>query len=121
MIIGITVLPARLIRFAPAGAFTAPARLTCVKRFPLTMNVAFSIGARPSPMMTRAPSNTVTAGACAKIATAEAVNTAASTRSFVRYIINHQFLSDYFADNYTRLGSPKEKQAADDTWITRTM
>src|SRR5262245_3889930 len=67
MIAGMTVLPARLTRVAPAGGRTLAALPTCVKRPPLTMNEAFSSGARPSPVTRRAPSNTVAAdaGVCA--------------------------------------------------------
>src|SRR5215813_6608045 len=67
MIAGMTVLPARLTRLAPAGTRTLAALPTCVKRAPLTMNEAFSSGARPSPVMMRAASNSVTAdaGVCA--------------------------------------------------------
>src|SRR5262245_61090222 len=68
MMAGITVLPARLTRVAPAGTRTSAARPTSPKRAPLTTNEAFSIGGRESPRMIRAPSNTVTpvAGACPK-------------------------------------------------------
>ena len=45
MIVGMTVLPARLTRVAPAGAFTSAARPTCVIRPPSTTIAAFSIGA----------------------------------------------------------------------------
>src|SRR3954470_5970604 len=77
MIAGITVLPARLTCVAPAGARTSAALPTCTNRAPLTRNEAFSIGARASPTMTRAPSNTVTpvGGACAKAVTADAATT----------------------------------------------
>ena len=59
MIAGITVLPARLTRVAPAGTFTLAAVPTCTKRPPVTTKEAFSIGARVSPTITRAPSKTV--------------------------------------------------------------
>jgi len=45
---------------------------------PATMNVAFSMGARPSPTMSRAPSNTVTsvaAGTCPRTAAEHAETT----------------------------------------------
>src|SRR5262245_3222913 len=66
MIAGITVLPARLTRIAPAGGRTSAARPTWTNFEPLTTNDAFSIGARPSPTITRAFSKTVTAadGVC---------------------------------------------------------
>src|SRR5258705_9199082 len=86
---GMTVLPARLTRVAPAGTRTSAARPTAVKRLPVTMNVAFSIGARPSPTMTRAPSKAMTpAGACASIDADHAAMTAtaARTRSFTRFM-----------------------------------
>ena len=85
MIAGITVLPARFTRVAPAGTRTSAALPTCTKRAPLTTNEAFSIGARPSPTMTRAPSKTVTpvAGACPRAVTDQAA-TAMTTRSFSR-------------------------------------
>jgi hypothetical protein len=66
MIVGITVFPVRLTRIAPAGTFTSAARPTCVMRAPSTTIVALSIGARPSPTMTRAPSKAVTVGDCAR-------------------------------------------------------
>ena len=59
MIAGITVLPARLTRRAPAGTGTSPPRPTCMMRVPSTTNAAFSI-AVPSPTISGAPSNTVT-------------------------------------------------------------
>src|SRR4030095_9937235 len=65
--VGMTVLPARLTRFAPAGAFTSAARPTCVILPALTTMVALSI-TRPSPTITRAPSKTVTEGVCASSA-----------------------------------------------------
>jgi hypothetical protein len=55
-IAGITVLPARLTRAAPAGAWIWPARPTCVKRPLLTTKAAPSIGAAAVPMIRRAPS-----------------------------------------------------------------
>ena len=67
IIAGMTVLPARSTRAAPAGTCTSPALPTWVKRPLSTMNAAFSMGALSSPTMSRAPSNTVTpvaAGAC---------------------------------------------------------
>src|SRR5436190_198833 len=83
MIVGMTVLPARFTRVAPAGTRTSAARPTAVKRLPVTTKVALSMGARPSPTMRRAPSKTVTVGACARIA-AGAAAIAARTRSFAR-------------------------------------
>ncbi len=64
--VGITVLPARLTRVAPAGTVTLPLGPTWAIRPPVTTMVALSIGALPSPTMTRAPSKAVVpAGACA--------------------------------------------------------
>ena len=57
--VGITVLPARLTRVAPAGTVTLPLGPTCAMRPPVTTMVALSIGALPSPTMTRAPSKAV--------------------------------------------------------------
>src|SRR5437867_3674807 len=57
---GITVLPVRLTRCAPAGMGISPRRPTRVNRLPSATNAEFSIGARPSPVMRRAPSKTVT-------------------------------------------------------------
>src|SRR5262245_4729765 len=82
MSVGITVLPARFTRVAPAGTRTSPVRPTAVKRLPVTTKVAFSIGARPSPTMTRAPSKTVTLF-CASVVSGSAA-IAARTRSFAR-------------------------------------
>ena len=68
-----------------SGDADVAARPTCVNRPPLTMNEAFSIGARPSPTMTRAPSNTVTAGACPRIDSGDKA-TAARTTNVARCI-----------------------------------
>src|ERR1700686_4878772 len=46
------------MRAAPAGILSSPLRPIAVNRSPSTMNAAFSIGAPPSPLMSRAPSNT---------------------------------------------------------------
>src|SRR5438034_7152412 len=83
MIAGITVLPARFTRVAPAGTRTSAALPTCTKRAPFTTNDAFSIGVRPSPTMTRAPSKTATpvAGACPRAVT-DAAATATRTSRF---------------------------------------
>src|SRR5215510_7468780 len=59
---GITVLPVRSTCRAPAGIWIWPRRPTRENRFPSTMNAEFSIGAVPSPVINRAPSNTVTGG-----------------------------------------------------------
>ena len=45
--VGITVLPVRLTRVAPAGAFTSAARPTCAILPAFTTMVALSIGAPP--------------------------------------------------------------------------
>ena len=64
MIAGITVLPARSTRVAPAGAVTlAPA---CTILPPSTISVPFST-TLPSPTISRAPSYAVTAGAWAGV------------------------------------------------------
>ena len=55
MIIGITVLPVRLTRLAPAGTLTSLALPAWVILAPSTTIVPFSI-TRPSPTMIRAPS-----------------------------------------------------------------
>src|SRR5712691_3969423 len=113
---GITVLPARFTRVAPAGTRTSAARPTAVKRLPVTMNVAFSIGARPSPTMTRAPSKAITpvvAGACASIATDHAA-TAASVRSLTRRIAassagilvcRNRFVPKFLSDQLRGIGA----------------
>src|SRR5262245_45278690 len=62
---GMTVLPVRLTRAAPAGAVTSPRRPTWVKRPPSTRNAESSIGALASPVMSRAPSNSVMVAGCA--------------------------------------------------------
>ena len=64
MIAGMTVLPVKSTRAAPAGTFNCPLVPTWVNRLFSTMNAEFSIGARPSPTMSRAPSNTVTPAGC---------------------------------------------------------
>ena len=55
---GITVLPTRLIRVAPAGGRTEPARPTAVIRPSTTTSTPFSMAGLPVPLMMRAPSNT---------------------------------------------------------------
>ena len=72
---GITVLPVRSTRAAPAGACTSPLRPTRVNRAFSTRNAEFSIGAPPSPAISRAPSNSVTrrAGAWAAVSIEPAV------------------------------------------------
>ena len=54
-----TVLPVRSTRTAPAGTCSSPRRPTRVNCVFSTMNAEFSMGALPSPVMRRAPSNTV--------------------------------------------------------------
>src|SRR5215510_8820144 len=56
---GITVLPERSTRVAPAGGWRSPFFPTHVKVSPSTRNAELSIGALPSPTMRRAPSNHV--------------------------------------------------------------
>ena len=65
--IGITVLPARLTRAAPAGTRTSAAAPAWAIFAPSTTTVAFSI-TRPSPTISRAPSYAVTLWADAGIA-----------------------------------------------------
>ena len=55
IIIGITVLPARLTRLALAGTLTSLALPACTIRAPSTTMVPFSI-VLPLPTMSRAPS-----------------------------------------------------------------
>src|ERR1700716_849614 len=76
MIIGITVLPARFTRVAPAGAWTSAARPACTILLPSTTSVPFSIGALSLPTISRAPSNTVT---CALAGTANPATTPSAT------------------------------------------
>src|SRR5947208_14294564 len=57
--VGITVLPERSTRAAPGGACTSARRPTVVNRLFSTTNAEFSI-VLPSPVMSRAPSYTVT-------------------------------------------------------------
>src|SRR6188474_716789 len=59
-IAGITVLPVRFTRRAPAGTDTSAALPACTNRSPSTMKTAFSTAWEPSPTRSRAPSNTVT-------------------------------------------------------------
>src|SRR2546422_10630933 len=64
---GMTVLPASDTRSTPAGTVTRAAGPTAEIRPSRTRMVAFSIGARSVPSMTRAPVNALTApGACAR-------------------------------------------------------
>src|SRR6185436_10308003 len=84
--IGITVLPARLTRAAPAGTRTSAAVPTWAIFAPSTTTVAFSI-TRPSPTITRAPSYTVTLWADAGIASparTPTIATATSATAFIR-------------------------------------
>src|SRR4030095_4717664 len=55
-----TVLPVRSTRRAPGGVAIWPRRPTRENRFPSTMKAEFSLGAVPSPVINRAPSNMVT-------------------------------------------------------------
>jgi hypothetical protein len=54
-IVGMTVLPVRSTRAAPAGTCTSPRRPMAVKWLLSTTNTESSIGALPSPVMRRAP------------------------------------------------------------------
>src|SRR5262249_31080710 len=56
-----TVLPVRSTRVAPAGTNTSARRPAAMKRVPSTTNAAFSM-TLPSPVISRAPSYTVTGG-----------------------------------------------------------
>src|SRR5262245_52605043 len=56
-----TVLPVRSTRRAPAGTVSAPLRPTWVMRVPSTTKAESPIGVPPSPVISRAPSNTVVA------------------------------------------------------------
>src|SRR3954463_5768971 len=58
---GITVLPERSTRRAPAGTVTSPRLPTAVNLLFSTTKAEFSIGVPPSPVMSRAPSKTVIA------------------------------------------------------------
>src|SRR5262245_24998804 len=60
IIAGITVLPARSTRAAPAGALTSPCRPTEVMRPLSTTTALFSMTGLRSPGISRAPSNTTT-------------------------------------------------------------
>src|SRR5512143_3520148 len=64
---GITVFPVRSTRAAPAGAATFPLRPTAVILAFSIRNAEFSMGTLPSPVMSRAPSNSVAevSGGCA--------------------------------------------------------
>ena len=87
-IIGITVLPARLTRVAPAGTRTSAAAPAWAIFVPSTTNVAFSI-TRPSPTISRAPSYAVTERSDSRIAHPARnprVRTAATTNTFTRRI-----------------------------------
>src|SRR5580765_2520165 len=53
---GITVLPVRSTRTAPCGGWRSPFLPTQVKLSPSTRNAALSMGALPSPTISRAPS-----------------------------------------------------------------
>ena len=92
--IGITVLPARLTRVAPAGTRTSAAPPTCAIFALSTTSVAFSI-TRPSPTINRAPSYAVTDCADAGIAhpasRAIVATTTACTRHMRASIMEYAF------------------------------
>src|SRR5262245_56766021 len=95
MIIGITVLPARLTRVAPAGTRMSAAGPTCAILAPSTTSVAFSI-TRPSPTINRAPSYAVTdwadagnAKATSKPRATTTVTAATFTRCMETSSMNH--------------------------------
>src|SRR5712671_562542 len=58
---GITVLPERSTRRAPAGTVTSPRRPTATNLLFSITKAEFSIGVLPSPVISRAPSKTVIA------------------------------------------------------------
>src|SRR5579862_833305 len=60
IIAGMTVFPVKSTCAAPAGTCNWPRRPTRVNKLFSTRKAEFSIGALPSPVMRRAPSNTVT-------------------------------------------------------------
>src|SRR4029077_12430328 len=113
--IGITVLPARLTRAAPAGTLTSAARPAATMRAPSTRSTAFSIGAPPSPTMRRAPWNAVTP-VCALAGRAKAARkpratVAAKATTFTRRI----GASIVKADERT-LALLDEKKEGDEAW-----
>src|SRR5262245_34524823 len=81
---GMTVLPRRLTTRAPAGVLIVPRAPTALMRPCSTTNTASSIGARRSPVSSRAPSNTsAPVGACAR-ASHGATATSAAVSSSLR-------------------------------------
>src|SRR5947207_1133936 len=68
------------MRVAPAGTVTCPFLPTAVKRLPSTMKAESSIGALPSAVMSRAPSNTVAPAAGGVWPAAGSENTASRSR-----------------------------------------
>ena len=58
MMAGMTVVPVRSTRFAPAGASSSAAGPSWTNRPPSTTKAAFSMGGLPSPTISPAPSNT---------------------------------------------------------------
>src|SRR5436853_2296396 len=80
--VGITVLPRRSTCFAPAGACRSARRPAQVNWFFSTMKAESSMGALPSPVMSRAPSKTVTSvGGAAEQAAMRIANAVASVRN----------------------------------------
>src|SRR5215470_15784364 len=86
VIVGMTVLPLRSTRVAPAGTNTSARRPAAMKRVPSTTNAAFSMTS-PSPVISRAPSYTVTSvWACAAECPITMTNAADSSTRLVRII-----------------------------------
>src|SRR5213083_3283816 len=66
-----TVFPVKSIRAAPGGACISPFLPTLAKRSFSTTKAELSIGEPPSPMLSRAPSNSVALRVCCPHATKE--------------------------------------------------
>src|SRR2546427_7659858 len=81
---GMTVLPVRFTRVAPGGAWICPFLPTLVKRSFSIMKAELSMGAPPSPMMSRAPSNNVIFLGCCASTTKEKPSRQNKTRLIER-------------------------------------
>src|SRR5262245_7193837 len=100
---GITVLPASETRVAAAGAATSPRRPTRVMRLPSIKKAESSIGAAPSPLMSRAPSNRVAVWARAGGAAAAAIKSPAENSNVRRDVRSHMERSPRF-EFFCRMG-----------------
>src|SRR5262249_39253964 len=116
VIVGMTVLPVRSTRVVPAGTNTSARRPAAMKRVPSTTNAAFSM-TLPSPVISRAPSYTVTPWAFAAEYPIIRTNAADSSTRLVRIIASslrfiHRCDSDFDSPSAPSLRFPSPREAA---------